>query len=139
MYFIKTSLFLPRNLGRELVILSMNKTKKRFFMLIQTWQKNVLKEAKCKNNTEAYHKTVNYSTGWRISDTQEPQCLCRTPRYRCCCLVMVEKETFLYCLKYQCVCEMSPEKQRRERVDGFWNEKATKVYISLLCGLMAVN
>jgi len=31
----------------------------------------------------------NYRRGWRISETQEPQCLWRTPRYRCCGLVMV--------------------------------------------------
>lgn len=114
-YFIKTSLFLPRNLGRELVILSMNKTKKRFFMLIQTWQKNVLKEAKCKNNTEAYHKTVNYSTGWRISDTQEPQCLCRTPRYRCCCLVMVERRK-RFCIALNINASVKcPQKSKGER------------------------
>lgn len=29
-----------------------------------------------------------YKIGWRISETQEPQCLCRTPRNLCCSLAI---------------------------------------------------
>lgn len=33
-----------------------------------------------------------YKRGCRISETQEPQCLCRTPRYLCCGLAMADRD-----------------------------------------------